>query len=216
MTVTHLASIANNIYLSNTVVWATLFLMGGEHSRGGLIFSLILVGLVGVVAGGIVVTIYYLAVGWFNRSRRRATSPLNRRQFPQTNQIFQYSKELSNQEDRPSSSSISMVQSNPIFRYSKQCEVEACSVCLCEFKEGEEVRLLPECLHLFHVACVDSWLNSFSTCPICRADTMPPLNAVLSLPNPAGTSRAGAGTPQVAGFGSMVDLQWWIDRLALL
>ncbi|KAE8099418.1 hypothetical protein FH972_017402 [Carpinus fangiana] len=168
--------------------------MGGEDSQG-FIFGLILVGLVGVVAGAMVVTIYFLAVGWFNRSRRRATSPLNRRKFPQTNQIFdQYSKELSNQEDGPSSTSNSMVQSNPIFRYSKQCEVEACSVCL-----GEEVRLLPECLHLFHEACVDAWLNSFSTCPICRADTMIPLNAVLSLPTPGGTSPVGAGTPQVTG-----------------
>ncbi|XP_062167965.1 RING-H2 finger protein ATL51-like [Alnus glutinosa] len=192
--------------------------MVGEDSLVFMIFRLSLVGLLGVVAGAIVVTICYcIAVGWCNQ-RRRATSPLNRRRVPQTNQEdrrpcrrsnsmaqsnpnFQNSKDQTSQEDGPSSTSInSMVQSNPSFRYSKECEVETCTVCLCEFKEGEEVRVLPECLHLFHVTCVDTWLISYSTCPICRADTMPPLNAVLSSPIPGGTPRFAAGAPQVAGF----------------
>ncbi|XP_059429580.1 uncharacterized protein LOC132163344 [Corylus avellana] len=64
----------------------------------------------------------------------------------------------------------SMAQSNPIFVYSKECEEGTCAVCLCEFKEAEEVRVLPECLHLFHATCVDSWVNSHSNCPLCRAD----------------------------------------------
>jgi hypothetical protein len=64
----------------------------------------------------------------------------------------------------------SMAQSNPILVYSEGCEEGTCAVCLCEFKEEEEVRVLPECLHLFHATCVDSWVNSHSNCPLCRAD----------------------------------------------
>lgn len=47
-------------------------------------------------------------------------------------------------------------------------EDKTCSVCLCEFKEGEEVRVLPECLHSFHVPCIDAWLSSHASCPLCR------------------------------------------------
>lgn len=47
-------------------------------------------------------------------------------------------------------------------------EDKTCSVCLCEFKEGEEVRVLPECLHSFHIPCIDAWLSSHVNCPLCR------------------------------------------------
>ena len=30
------------------------------------------------------------------------------------------------------------------------------------------VKLLPNCKHMFHVECIDMWLNSNTTCPICR------------------------------------------------
>lgn len=48
-----------------------------------------------------------------------------------------------------------------------------CAVCLGEFEEGEELRTLPECLHSFHVSCIDMWLFSHPNCPICRADPFP-------------------------------------------
>ncbi|TVT98745.1 hypothetical protein EJB05_55931, partial [Eragrostis curvula] len=48
-----------------------------------------------------------------------------------------------------------------------------CSVCLAAFELGETVRLLPVCLHLFHVECIDVWLAAHSTCPICRSGTDP-------------------------------------------
>ncbi|OWM68340.1 RING-H2 finger protein ATL8-like [Punica granatum] len=43
-----------------------------------------------------------------------------------------------------------------------------CSICLTEFAEGDEVRVLPQCGHVFHVACIDTWLGSHSSCPSCR------------------------------------------------
>ncbi len=46
---------------------------------------------------------------------------------------------------------------------------EKCTICLCEFEEGEDVRRLP-CFHLFHVQCVDQWLCTNKRCPICRVD----------------------------------------------
>ncbi|KAM7470614.1 hypothetical protein LguiA_008797 [Lonicera macranthoides] len=44
-----------------------------------------------------------------------------------------------------------------------------CPVCLSAFVDGEEVRQLNVCNHSFHVACIDTWLCSHSSCPVCRA-----------------------------------------------
>lgn len=43
-----------------------------------------------------------------------------------------------------------------------------CAICLAEFADGDEIRVLPQCGHGFHVACVDVWLASHSSCPSCR------------------------------------------------
>ncbi|KAL6572115.1 RING-H2 finger protein atl80 [Orobanche minor] len=44
-----------------------------------------------------------------------------------------------------------------------------CAICLAEFAAGEEIRVLPQCGHVFHVGCIDTWLGSHSSCPFCRA-----------------------------------------------
>ncbi|WVZ79947.1 hypothetical protein U9M48_027469, partial [Paspalum notatum var. saurae] len=44
-----------------------------------------------------------------------------------------------------------------------------CAVCLAAVKEGEMVRQLPACMHLYHVGCIDRWLAAHRTCPVCRS-----------------------------------------------
>lgn len=46
-------------------------------------------------------------------------------------------------------------------------EEEKCPICLSEFESDERVRSLP-CSHLFHIECIDRWLNSNKKCPVCR------------------------------------------------
>lgn len=45
-----------------------------------------------------------------------------------------------------------------------------CAVCLTDFKDHDTLRLLPKCNHVFHPQCIDSWLASHVTCPVCRAN----------------------------------------------
>ena len=44
---------------------------------------------------------------------------------------------------------------------------QQCSVCLAEFEDGEAVRTLP-CFHSYHAECIDRWLGTHRTCPICK------------------------------------------------
>ncbi|NP_001142103.1 putative RING zinc finger domain superfamily protein precursor [Zea mays] len=52
-----------------------------------------------------------------------------------------------------------------------------CAVCLSEFDDDETLRLLPKCSHVFHPDCIDTWLASHVTCPVCRANLVPDANA---------------------------------------
>ncbi|KAG4939689.1 hypothetical protein JHK86_045830 [Glycine max] len=45
-----------------------------------------------------------------------------------------------------------------------------CAVCLTDFTHKDSLRLLPKCNHVFHPHCIDSWLTSHVTCPVCRAN----------------------------------------------
>ncbi|XP_022747573.1 RING-H2 finger protein ATL70-like [Durio zibethinus] len=49
----------------------------------------------------------------------------------------------------------------------------SCSICLGEYKDTDMLRLLPDCGHIFHLQCVDSWLRLHPTCPICRNSPVP-------------------------------------------
>uniref|UniRef100_A0ACD5Y2V0 Uncharacterized protein n=1 Tax=Avena sativa TaxID=4498 RepID=A0ACD5Y2V0_AVESA len=58
-----------------------------------------------------------------------------------------------------------------------------CAVCLSEFAAEDRLRLLPLCGHAFHVACIDTWLASSSTCPLCRTVLSPRALATAAADN---------------------------------
>ncbi|XP_066328718.1 RING-H2 finger protein ATL13-like [Miscanthus floridulus] len=55
-----------------------------------------------------------------------------------------------------------------------------CAVCLCEFSPDDQLRLLPKCSHAFHLECIDTWLLSHSTCPLCRRSLLAELSPTCS------------------------------------
>ncbi|MED6106027.1 hypothetical protein PIB30_000811 [Stylosanthes scabra] len=67
----------------------------------------------------------------------------------------------------------SIIDALPVFHYQDLLGVNKepfdCAVCLCEFSHEEKLRLVPICSHAFHMNCLDTWLLSNSTCPLCRA-----------------------------------------------
>lgn len=66
----------------------------------------------------------------------------------------------------------SIIDSIMVFKYRASeglIDGRECSVCLNEFRDDENLKLLPKCSHAFHVPCIDTWLHSHKNCPVCRA-----------------------------------------------
>ncbi|CAN6281068.1 unnamed protein product [Urochloa humidicola] len=65
-----------------------------------------------------------------------------------------------------------------------------CSICLDNYGDGEVLRMLPECGHLFHRECVDPWLRQHPTCPVCRTSPLPsPMPTPLAEVTPLAMAR---------------------------
>ena len=50
---------------------------------------------------------------------------------------------------------------------------ECCSICMEDYLEGNEIRVLP-CSHAFHCKCIDHWLTKYHrACPLCQRKVFP-------------------------------------------
>ncbi|URE43584.1 hypothetical protein MUK42_07548 [Musa troglodytarum] len=115
----------------------------------------------------------------------------------------------------------SSIDTLPVFQYRSIVGLKDpfdCAVCLCEFEADDRLRLLPKCSHAFHVQCIDTWLLSHSTCPLCRrsllSDFAPTIScspAFLVLETGSESSRASVSTANL-GLSGENDLGTWIDE----
>ena len=48
-----------------------------------------------------------------------------------------------------------------------ELEKRNCIICLIDFKTGDKATMLP-CVHMFHTPCIQGWLQSKNTCPVCK------------------------------------------------
>ncbi|XP_043715161.1 E3 ubiquitin-protein ligase ATL4-like isoform X2 [Telopea speciosissima] len=68
----------------------------------------------------------------------------------------------------------SLIDSLPLFSFDsvtglKSSSTVDCAVCLSKLEPHDKLRLLPLCCHAFHAQCIDTWLASSHTCPLCRS-----------------------------------------------
>ena len=66
-----------------------------------------------------------------------------------------------------SSLPVSQVTHNASSSSAANEDYNKCSICLEQFQTGDQRKTLP-CLHGFHDACVDKWLRTNASCPICK------------------------------------------------
>ncbi|CAH1424349.1 unnamed protein product [Lactuca virosa] len=78
-----------------------------------------------------------------------------------------------------------------------------CAVCLSTFEGGQMIRVLPNCNHHFHADCIDKWLSSRSSCPICRHE-VEPAASINPLPREPSTRLGPASAPPLERIGSVV------------
>ena len=135
--------------------------------------------LLGVVM--LIILLHLYARYLLRRQERRQRAGLDSQR---TDQIAPIDIESSINEPPESGLDPSVIASLPMFTYkltSSQVDSDdeptECSVCLGTITEESTVRLLPNCKHMFHVECIDTWLGSHTTCPICRTVAEPTVQA---------------------------------------
>ncbi|KAL5562285.1 hypothetical protein UlMin_032032 [Ulmus minor] len=78
---------------------------------------------------------------------------------------------------------------------------ESCSVCLVEFEKEDLVSQLSKCGHVFHMECIEKWLDCHHfTCPLCRSSFFSTSNASQLLKPLDLASDLDPYTPSYLGF----------------
>ncbi|XP_009598352.1 RING-H2 finger protein ATL7-like isoform X1 [Nicotiana tomentosiformis] len=73
----------------------------------------------------------------------------------------------------------------PIIVFTESFSVKdtQCSVCLGDYQADDRLQQIPVCGHTFHMDCIDLWLATHSTCPLCRQSLLTPAKASTEIPH---------------------------------
>lgn len=148
-----------------------------DSDDSGTFFSPLIVAVIGILASAFVLVTYYAIV---SKYCRRRVDDGGGGVGPGEN--FETDRAINETRQSGAGPGLdeALIKSISVFKFKKGeglIEGSDCSVCLSEFQENESLRLLPKCSHAFHLACIDTWLKSNSSCPLCRcniASTNPP------------------------------------------
>lgn len=76
----------------------------------------------------------------------------------------------------------------PVIVYKESFSVNdsQCSVCLGDYEAEDRLQQVPACGHTFHMGCIDHWLATHTTCPLCRVSLLTPTNRSVEVQTEAG------------------------------
>ncbi|KAL9344755.1 hypothetical protein Peur_062430 [Populus x canadensis] len=152
--------------------------LGDDASNTDL--SPLTIAFIGILASAFILVTYHTLVSKYcsRRGHGNGTTELNDNQDQMRNEASQ---------GIPGGLDEAVLKSITICKYKKGdgfVEGTDCSVCLGEFQENESLRRLPKCSHAFHLLCIDTWLKSHASCPLCRANIADPANVLPSAQAP--------------------------------
>ena len=136
------------------LVWAV---QSVPHCSDALAFRMMLVSLVGNLLVGVCTT--FMCCFSCVLMAARAFLVISPNQIPQAGQQMRAGATL---EEIEAASEV-VVYEDGMF---EAVEDAKCVVCLSDYELGDELRKL-HCNHMFHVDCVDHWLQRKPTCPLC-------------------------------------------------
>ncbi|CAI9092867.1 OLC1v1028210C1 [Oldenlandia corymbosa var. corymbosa] len=154
------------------------WIQSGSKISPAIIFIIVILAVVFFISG-----ILHLLVRFLVKRRQSQISRSNAHLDMSSSEAYQRQlQQLFNLHDSGLDQTI--IDALPLFLYKDirgPKEPFDCAVCLCEFSEQDKLRLLPLCSHAFHIDCIDTWLLSNSTCPLCRGTLFSP---EFSIENP--------------------------------
>ncbi|KAK6919857.1 Zinc finger, RING-type, partial [Dillenia turbinata] len=137
-----------------------------QEDSSAINFSPVIIAVIGVLASAFILVGYYTIMSKYCWRRDEANPTLELNENP--NQINHDHWQVAS-----AGLDEAAIKSITIFKYKKEdglVDGTECSVCLSEFREDEGLRLMPKCNHAFHLPCIDTWLKSHPSCPLCRSN----------------------------------------------
>ena len=144
----------------------------GNRISPAIIFIIVLLAVVFFILGLLHLLVRFLI------KHRSSSSVSQSNRYPDMSESDAYQRQLQQLFHlHDSGLDQAFIDALPVFLYKEIIGLKEpfdCAVCLCEFLEQDKLRLLPNCNHAFHIDCIDTWLLSNSTCPLCRGTLYAP------------------------------------------
>lgn len=152
------------------------------HSHNDTSFPIIAIAIIGILATAFLLVSYYIFVikcclNWHRIDLLRRFSLSRNRTHEEMLMVYSPGIESRGLDE-------SVIRSIPVFHFKKDGKnkpffpgkaITECAVCLNEFQDEEKLRIIPNCCHVFHIDCIDVWLQNNANCPLCRTSiSMPP------------------------------------------
>lgn len=161
-------------------------------------FPIVVIAIVGILATATFLLAYYIFVIKCCLNAHRSDPDHILRRLSRSRRLLQrhFSSASAAPVDRRHGLVPSAIRAIPTFRYASSVAPAAaeCAVCLLEFRDEERLRRLPVCAHAFHIDCIDTWLESNASCPLCRAEVTQPFpedSVVIDIGEGTGKKWAG-------------------------
>ncbi|KAI6693488.1 hypothetical protein NL676_021198 [Syzygium grande] len=200
---------------------ATTSLAHAPLHNSGPGFPIMAIAIIGIVATAFLLVSYYIFVikcclNWHRVDLLSRFSLSRRGRHGPEDSLFMHSPAMM----EPRGLDDAAIRSIPILQFRNRggksrdfgersfCE---CAVCLNEFQEDEKLKIIPNCSHVFHIDCIDIWLQNNANCPLCRtsvsgaaaAGLLPPLfprdRIIAPSSTPEDTSPYDGGATVVGG-----------------
>ncbi|KAK7361939.1 hypothetical protein VNO77_04035 [Canavalia gladiata] len=146
----------------------------GNRISPAVVFIIVILAIVFFISG-----LLHLLVRFLIKHRSSSSSSISQsNRYPDMSESDPYQRQLQQLFHlHDSGLDQAFIDALPVFLYKDIIGLKEpfdCAVCLCQFSEQDMLRLLPLCNHAFHIECIDTWLLSNSTCPLCRGSLYEP------------------------------------------